>query len=93
MKAFLPLLFVLVCPLMMVFMMRGMHGHGADAHKGDGAPGEETMTASQLRELRENLEAQMDVLNQRINSMEDAAVGLVRDETQNRVEEREVLTR
>jgi Protein of unknown function (DUF2933) len=26
MKALLPLLFVLVCPLMMVFMMRGMHG-------------------------------------------------------------------
>ena len=30
--SFLPLLLVLACPLMMVFMMRGMHGGRGDTH-------------------------------------------------------------
>ena len=35
-------LLFLLCPLMMVFMMRGMHGHGgsgADCHDKDSTPG------------------------------------------------------
>ena len=33
--AFLPFVFLLVCPLMMVFMMRGMGGmHGGEDHTG-----------------------------------------------------------
>jgi Protein of unknown function (DUF2933) len=31
----LPFLLVLACPLMMVFMMRGMHGHGDRRHSGE----------------------------------------------------------
>jgi hypothetical protein len=35
--AFLPFVFLLACPLMMVFMMRGMGGmHGGEDHTGHG---------------------------------------------------------
>ena len=37
MRTFLPYLFILVCPLMMLFMMRGMHGHRSDNAHGQGA--------------------------------------------------------
>lgn len=37
MRQFLPLLLLLACPLMMVFMMRGGHGHGA-SHEGRHTP-------------------------------------------------------
>jgi hypothetical protein len=37
MRAFLPYIFILVCPLMMLFMMRGMHGRRSDDAHGQGA--------------------------------------------------------
>jgi hypothetical protein len=41
MEKLLPLLFLLACPLMMIFMMRGMHGGGGrtrhDGHPADPA--------------------------------------------------------
>jgi hypothetical protein len=46
---FLPLLFILVCPLMMIFMMRGMHGG-----RGRQAPREQ-MTLAELKHTRDEL--------------------------------------
>jgi hypothetical protein len=37
MRAFLPYLFILVCPLLMLYMMRGMHGRRSDNAHGQGA--------------------------------------------------------
>ena len=37
MRALLPYLFILICPLMMIFMMRGMRGHRSDNVDGQGA--------------------------------------------------------
>lgn len=51
----LPLLLVLACPLMMVFMMRGMHGGRGHAGRGDSA----------LKSLDE-LKAERDRLNEEI---------------------------
>jgi Protein of unknown function (DUF2933) len=48
------LVFVLVCPLMMLFMMRGMHGHGSQAHH-DG----EQMTLDELKRERDALNEQI----------------------------------
>lgn len=43
--AFLPFLFLLACPLMMVFMMRGMGGmHGGEDHTGHGCDHDPTRT-------------------------------------------------
>ena len=36
MSQYLFFLLILACPLMMVFMMRGGHGHGAHGHGGHG---------------------------------------------------------
>lgn len=46
------LLFVLACPLMMLFMMRGMHGHGGQA---DG----EQKTLDELKRERDALNEQI----------------------------------
>jgi hypothetical protein len=67
MRSLLPFLFILICPLMMLFMMRGMHGHGArpaekgvaDAH---GIPDAEQGQIAELREQRDRLEARVDEL-------------------------------
>ena len=48
---FLPLLLILACPLMMIFMMRGMHGpqgHGRQAPR-------EQMTLAELKHTRDEL--------------------------------------
>ncbi len=60
--AALPFLLVLACPLMMIFMMRGMHGgrHGADAHEPDASP-------RVRREMSlDELKAERDALNEEI---------------------------
>lgn len=47
MEKFLPLLFLLACPLMMIFMMKGMagmHGNGED-HTGHGCEHDPARTA------------------------------------------------
>lgn len=49
---FLPLLLVLACPLLMVFMMRGMHGsHG----HGDQSPLRKEMSLDELKKERDEL--------------------------------------
>lgn len=64
------LLLVLACPLMMVFMMRG-GGHGSHAghgHAGHGEEPAETMprraSLDELRERRDDLEAQIQALEE-----------------------------
>ena len=64
---FVWLLFVLACPLMMIFMMRGMHGghgHGGHGHAGHHAdepaettPPRETMSLDELKRERDELNA------------------------------------
>jgi hypothetical protein len=63
----LPLLIVLACPLMMIFMMRGMHGHGSD-----GAGREEQ--ALRTRTLEE-LKHERDLLNEEIGSRVEQGEG------------------
>jgi hypothetical protein len=48
------LLLVLACPLMMFFMMRGMHGKGGRAH-----PDGEQMTLDELKRERDALNQQI----------------------------------
>jgi hypothetical protein len=71
MKSILPVLFVLICPLMMLFMMRGMHGQNHDHGKGERAPARDSQAIlDELRNMRQDLELRMDDLNGRINSIE-----------------------
>ena len=48
------LLFVLACPLMMLFMMRGMHGQGGRAHRRG-----EQMTLDEMKRERDSLNEQI----------------------------------
>ena len=54
----IPLLFVLVCPLMMVVMMRGMHSRGGE-HGHDESKPREQMTLDELKEARDELNAEI----------------------------------
>ena len=83
MTSLLPYLLILACPLMMLFMMRGMHGHGAhpaekgatDAH-GIGDASEDQLV--ELREQRDQLEARVDELEaqlDRIERSQESALG------------------
>jgi len=62
MSQYLFFLLVLACPLMMVFMMRGGHGHGGHAHGSSGA-----QDPSSLDELH----CRRDELDQEIAARED----------------------
>jgi len=42
MQNLLPLLIVLACPLMMIFMMRGMHGGGASSQQHGEVPSDQS---------------------------------------------------
>lgn len=48
------LLFVLACPLMMLFMMRGMHGHRGQPHQSG-----EQKTLEELKRERDTLNEQI----------------------------------
>jgi hypothetical protein len=48
MKSLLPLLLLLVCPLMMVFMMRGMHGGDHQKAQADQSRSEEHPNVTEL---------------------------------------------
>ncbi|MBA3717721.1 MAG: DUF2933 domain-containing protein [Actinobacteria bacterium] len=60
---YLFLLLILACPLMMIFMMRGMHGrHGGDASHGPAqrrtgghGPSDSSASLDELRRQREQL--------------------------------------
>lgn len=69
MRALLPLLLLLACPLMMVFMMRGMHGHGAHPDSGS-ADSQKGMSSGELHSLRDRLEAQIVALDNRLDALE-----------------------
>jgi Protein of unknown function (DUF2933) len=60
--ALIPILFALACPLMMIFMMRGMHGHGRSS-------GRDRRHEASLDELYRR----RDVLEQEIADREQAA--------------------
>jgi len=73
MRAFLPYLFILVCPLMMLFMMRGMHGHRSDNAHGQGAVDEhgtlrQGQTLTSLTDERARLEEQLAELDAEIDA-------------------------
>jgi len=62
---FLPLLLVLACPLMMVFMMKGMHG----GH-GHGQPDQKSREHMSIDELKH----ERDVLNEEIGQRAEQIV-------------------
>ena len=73
MRALLPYLFILVCPLMMLFMMRGMHGHRSDNAHGQGAVDEhgtlrQGQTLTSLTDERARLEEQLAELDAEIDA-------------------------
>lgn len=65
MSQYLFFLLVLACPLMMVFMMRGGHGHGGRTHGSSGA---------QERSSLDELHRRRDELDQEIAAREDKEV-------------------
>jgi TolA-binding protein len=75
MRSLLPFVFILICPLMMLFMMRGMHGHGTHpAEKGttdtQGIGGSGDDQVAELREQRDQLEARVDELEAQLDRIE-----------------------
>lgn len=80
MRQYLPLLLLLACPLMMIFMMRGMMGHGShgghgkdDAHGAPDTPArltDEATSPEELRHLRDELTARLEQLDSRIEDLE-----------------------
>jgi Protein of unknown function (DUF2933) len=70
MRSLLPLLLLVACPLMMVFMMRGMHGGGHQKAHADHSSSEEQLSAVELRALRAELDARLQELNDRVHAIE-----------------------
>jgi TolA-binding protein len=75
MTSLLPFLFILICPLMMLFMMRGMHGR--DAHPAEnGTPDAQSIRdagedqIAELRQQRDQLEARVDELEAQLGRIE-----------------------
>ena len=75
MRTLIPLLIVLACPLMMIFMMRGMHGGHSDTDRADARPHE--------RAPRSSVDAARD---QRIAELE-REVAVLRDQAHGRGED------
>jgi hypothetical protein len=76
MKEILPFLLVLVCPLMMIFMMRGMRGGGdhAGGRRGDGSrqvhdASTDSMSAGELGNLRDDIDERLQEMDARIDQM------------------------
>jgi len=65
MKEVLPFLFILICPLMMIFMMRGMHGGG---HRQAGDTHE--MNTAELRRLHDEIDGRLQALDERVRDVE-----------------------
>ncbi len=58
MSQYLFFLLILACPLMMIFMMRGGHGHGGHAHGSRGV--HEPSSLDELRRRRDELDREID---------------------------------
>lgn len=77
MKSLIPFLFILACPLMMLFMMRGMHGHGAHSADQQPGPGRRSITegsedpdVADLREQRDQLEVRVQELEAQMSLLQ-----------------------
>ena len=57
MRQLLPLVLLLACPLMMVFMMRGGHGHGASHEGHHTRPGSRRTRAERIDDLEHEIAA------------------------------------
>lgn len=77
MRSLIPLLLVLACPLMMIFMMRGMHGgHGDNEqqthmHERHNGTGHEAARGERIAELEREVAA----LRGRAGDRDDAEAG------------------
>ena len=60
MTQYLFFLLILACPLMMIFMMRGGHGHGGHAHDSNGA--RKLSSVDELRRRRDELDDEIAAL-------------------------------
>jgi len=74
MRELLPYLFILICPLAMFLMMRGMHGRGARTDSQHPQPAQrgilgarEAEDVAALREQRDRLEARVQELEARMS--------------------------
>ncbi len=57
MGQYLIFLLILACPLMMIFMMRGGHGHGGHAH--GSSPAQEPSSLDELHRRRDDLDQEI----------------------------------
>ncbi len=67
MKEILPFLLILACPLMMIFMMRGMHKGGHDHASSERS---DEMSAAELRQLRDEIDQRLQALDERVRDVE-----------------------
>ena len=72
--ALIPLLFVLACPLMMIFMMRGMHGQSGDAQGHDQTARRDQMTLDELKRERDALNEEIGERAERAADVRRAAI-------------------
>jgi hypothetical protein len=70
MKEILPFLLILACPLMMIFMMRGMHRGGHDHAASEHS---DEMSAAELRQLRDEIDQRLQALDERVRDVEASA--------------------
>jgi hypothetical protein len=70
MTTILPFLLLLVCPIAMILMMRGMmHGHKSPKEAADQST-DKSLNLTQLRELRDDLDTRIEDLDARIYELE-----------------------
>ena len=77
MRLLLPFIFVLICPLMMLFMMRGVHGRGAHSDDRQRTPDHQDIVAAgedprivELRRQRDELGARVDELEAQMSRLD-----------------------
>lgn len=73
MTSILPFLLLLLCPIAMIFMMRGMHKHASQDEAPDRQATGQTLDLAQLHDLRSDLETRMEDLDACIYELETSA--------------------